>query len=67
MNTRNEKCHYFFDFQKNLGMTDIAVPLLDQESPKKKVVNWTLWASLILSIIAIILGVSGFFKTVLSR
>lgn len=48
-------------------MADIDVPLINQESPKKKAVNWTLWISLFLSVIAIILGVSGFFKKVITE
>ena len=45
-------------------MSDIAVPLLNEETPKKKAINWAFYTSLLLSIIAIILGLSGYLKKV---
>jgi len=45
-------------------MSDIAVPLLNEETPKKKAINWAFYSSLFLSVIAIILGLSGYLKKV---
>ena len=45
-------------------MSDRAVPLLNEETPKKKAINWAFYSSLFLSVIAIILGLSGYLKKV---